>query len=559
MTKTHFSGHWMLLAAGLVLGGCYSGLDGQDGSASASAGQDGGDGADGADGADAEGGDADDDDDDTPDPPEGERTEEGRWRRLTTVQYHNAVEDLLGVDVDTSGFLDDTTRGDSPFPANAGIAPQAIDIDIYWQTAGDVAIEATADLPALLGGCDIGADATGCATAFIDDFATRAFRRPLEDGQRDALLGLFELGAEESATVGLQMIISAVLQSPQFLYITEYGEEIDPGLFALDGYEIASRLSFLLTNSVPDETLLGMAPELTDRDVLVAQAERLIDTPAFLDTLVEAQLHMTHISRLDEVSRSEQEFDAELRESMRNEAAQFIRAVMEEDGTVEGLLTSPIAFPDARLAADVYGFGGDGSRVDVDDGTRVGLLTLPAFLASSPPVESDFEIVYRGNAIRTRMLCDILPPPGADVMFGEPDPDATPREILEQHQEDPACGGCHVLMDNIGFGFLNYDDLGRWHETDTEGPIDASGYVVSGEEHYFDDAAGLSEVLAGLPQLRNCMTKQMFRLALAREPDAADAESMAAVSDIMDAGGGDLRGALIALVSSDAFVLRRGE
>ncbi len=541
----------VLAVGGLVVGGCYQGVGDKPSGSGADGGQD-TDGAEGgADGA------ADAGDDDGPvEPPPGERTEEGRWRRLTSAQYHNAVRDLLGVSVDTSGFLDDTSRGESPFPSNAGIATQALDIDIYWQTANEVAAAATADLSTLVD-CDP-AD-VACATAFVDDFGGRAFRRPLTEGQQAALVGLYETGAEENPAIGFQLVISAVLQSPQFLYLTEYGEEIDPGLFALDGYEIATRLSFLLTNSIPDATLLAQAQSLTNRETLLAEAERLMQTDAFMDAVVDAQLHLTRISRLDEVSRAEVEFDAQLRESMRQEAATFIRTVMAEDGSIEGLFTTPLAFPDQRLAADIYGFGGDGQRVDVTDGTRVGLLTLPAFLASSPPLESDFEIVYRGNAVRTRLLCDTLPPPGADVMFDEPDPNQTAREKLRQHQDDPACAGCHVLMDNIGFGLLNYDDLGRYQATDAEGAIDASGFVASGEQFPFDDAAGLSEVLATLPQLRDCMTQQLFRLALAREPDDADTESMTLVGDVMHDGGGDIRGSLLALVGSDAFVLRRGQ
>lgn len=538
---------WVFALAGLVGGGCYQGVrDGPEGAAAAD-----GEGTDGEAGDDAA-----DDGDGPVQPPPGERTEEGRWRRLTSAQYANAVRDLLGVLVDTSAFLFDTSRGDSPFPDNAGIATQALDIDIYWQTANQVADAATTDMSALVA-CDP-AD-VACATTFIDDFGARAFRRPLTPQQQAALVGLYETGAQESPTVGFQLVISAVLQSPQFLYRAEFGEQIDPGLYALDGYEIAARLSFLLTNSIPDATLLAEAQTLTDRDALLAQAERIMQTDAFMDAMVDAQLHLTHISRLDDVSRAEPEFDAQLRESMRQEAATFVRTVMDEDGTVQGLFTTPLAFPDARLAQDIYGFGGDGARVDVSDGTRAGLLTLPAFLASSPPLESDFEIVYRGNAVRTRLLCDVLPPPGADVMFDEPDPNVTPREKLRQHQDDPACAGCHVLMDNIGFGLLNYDDLGRHMTTDTEGPIDASGFVASEQEHHFDDAAGLSEVLAGLPQTRDCMTRQMFRLALAREPDDADTESIDAVGEVMHDGGGDIRQSLLALIGSDAFVLRRGE
>lgn len=531
---------------GLLPAGCYVGLGRGDGQAAGGA-DDSGAGSGGVD----EGGDG-----TAGDPGPGATTDD-RWRRLTGVQYRNAVRDLLGVEPDISGFLADTARGDSPFPSNAGVGTQEFDIEIYWQTANAVAATATADLPTLLGGCDA-AEAT-CIDAFVERLGRRAFRRPLTDEQKAALVGVYEVGADESPRVGVQLVISTVLQSPNFLYVAEFGSEADDGGFDLDGWEIATRLSLLLTNSIPDDELLGMAEQLVDDEVLLAQADRLMQSDAFLDAMVEAQMHLTHISRLDHVARAEPEFDAELRASMQAEAAAFVRTVLADDGTIAGLLTTPLAFPDARLAEDVYGFGGDGSRVDVDDGTRVGLLTLPAFLASSPPIETEFGLVYRGNAVRTRLLCDPVPPPGVKVEFDGSEEGLTTREKLQQHQENPGCGGCHEMMDNIGFGLVNYDDLGRYAATDEFGTIDASGYVRMGDDKLaFDDARGMAEVLSTMPQLRACMAKQLFRLGTVRDPDGDDDTAMTAVEGELEQDGGDLRAAIRELVASDAFTRRRG-
>lgn len=542
-------------------GGCYTGASvdadgpdaGSDSSPSASGGTDsGGDGS--SDGNDADSGGTDSDGE------PGEPTELSRWRRLTATQYANSVEAILGVRPDTSTFLDDTTLGDSPFPANAGISPQAIDIDIYWQTALAVAQEATAEPSGLYGDCDPTSDGLDtCVDGFIDRFGEEAFRRPLTEAQRAALRSLYEQGADESPERGLQMVIEAVLQSPNFLYVVEFGGDPRPdGIRELDGYELAARLAFFLTDTAPDRALLDDAESLSDPDVLAGHAERLMQTDAFLEALVDAHLHLTHISRIDTVSRAEPEFDAELRDSMKTEARSFLAEVLADPGTVEGLFVTPLAFPDARLAADIYGFGGDGQSTLVDDGSRVGLLTLPAFLASSPPIESDFEPVYRGNAVSARLLCNILPPPTVDTNF----PDAeglSPRERLRQHQEDPSCVSCHVHMDNIGFGLLNYDDLGRYADADAFGPIDASGFVLSGEEVPFDDAQGMGEVLSTLPAVRDCMATQLFRLATARDPDDADDPSLTPVRAALSEGGGDIRRAILHIVQSDAFRTRRGD
>ncbi len=556
MKRARVANRLILVALTGSLGsGCYEGVSGVDASGEDSGASTGtansGEGPDGSSGGGGStGGDSGED---------AEPVETERWRRLTATQYRNSVQSFLGVDVDTSGFLADIARGDSPFPSNAGIAPQAIDIDIYWNTAIAVSEQAIQDVPGLLDGCDPETQgASTCGAEFIERLGRRAFRRPLTESQSTALQELFETGLEDSVERGLELVIQAVLQSPQFLYVVEYGEPAGPGQFQLDGYEVATRLAFLLTNTSPDDTLLAAAEQLDDPQERLRQAERLMQTDAFMDALVDVHLELTHISRLDEVSRSDLEFDEALRDSMTEEAERFIREVMVEDGTVEGLFTTPLAFPDARLAEDVYGFGGDGARVEVQDGTRVGLLTLPAFLASSPPLETNFEVVYRGNAVRTRLLCDTLPPPAVDV-DSEQEDGLSARERLRRHQEDPACSTCHVLMDNIGFGLLNYDDLGRYLAEDDEGPIDASGYILSDEEVGFDDAAGLSEALGVLPQVRECMTTQLFRLALARDPDAADGESLARVNAALSEGGGDIRTALLELVASQTFALRRGE
>lgn len=547
----------VLLATVLIPSGCYSGttLSASDDLQTSGDATDSGGGTDG----DETEGDS-ETDDSGPDTPSGDPTELNRWRRLTASQYANSVEALLGTRPDTGSFIADTAPGDSPFPANAGIAPQSVDVDIYWQSAVAIAEEATADPSGLLGGCDPAADDDdACVNGFIDRFGEEAFRRPLTDDQRLALRGLFELGSAQSVERGLAMVIEAVLQSPNFLYIVEFGVDPAPGgITELDGYELAARLAFFLTDTTPDRALLDAAESLHDPEVLLSHAERLMQTDAFLQALVDAHLHITHISRIDDVSRAEPEFDEELRTSMKTEARSFLAELLVDPGTVEGLFVTPLAFPDERLAADIYGFGGSGAGMLVDDGSRVGLLTLPAFLASSPPIESEFEPVYRGNAVRARLLCDTLPPPTVDTNFPDAG-DLSPRERLRQHQQDPSCAGCHVLMDNIGFGLLNYDDLGRFSQADAFGPIDAAGYVVSDVDAEFGDVQEMGAVLSTLPQLRDCMATQLFRLATAREPDDADAGSLAPVQAALGEGGGDIRTAITQLVLSESFRTRRGD
>jgi hypothetical protein len=493
-----------------------------------------------------------------------------RWRRLTTRQYRNSVRDLLGLEADTAAFLLDTTTG--PFATNALLPPQSSDIEHYQGTAATLAARAVADLPRLLG-CDPGAAGQdGCATRFIEAFAARAYRRPLEAAEKEALAAVYTAGKEESFTAGVRLVVEAVLQSPSFLYLAEFGTGTGAAR-PLSGHEISSRLSYLLWNTMPDAALFAAAAAGTlDRPEGVrAEANRLLSSPRFDEAVSSFHTQLFGTTRLVQegvVSRNPArypEFDPALRAAMIDETNRFVSYLFSRgDGTISTLLSATFSFPSGPLAR-LYGApppGPDG-RVDFTDGSRHGILTQASFLATQPPIETAFQAVLRGKSVRFDLLCQTIAPPPMGVDFSLP-PGAekmTQQQLLRAHQVNPSCRPCHQLMDSVGFGLENYDAIGRHRTRAADGStIDASGELIGTDvDGPFANAAELTAKLARSQDVRRCLANQWFRFALGREPTDADRCSMAALEEAFAVGGGDVRRALGALVGSDAFRYRRGE
>jgi len=497
----------------------------------------------------------------------------GRWRRLTAAQYRNTVSDLLGFSADNAAFLQDSKTG--PFATNADLPPQSGDIDNYQTLAERLAGTAAQNLPALLAGCDPAASGEdACAASFIASFGARAYRHALSDKQRVALSAVYEVGKQESFAKGIELVVEAALQAPEFLYVTEFGAEVPGPLRELDDYELASRLSYLFWNSMPDAALFEKAASgaLKDPAERLAQAERLMQSERFLTSASSFHSQLFRIERLSlpgvisKDSKLNPEFGNELKAAMATEADSFVRYLFSEAGSsVKALLTSKVAFPQGPLLG-VYGLSAApvSGRLDVADGTRSGILTLPGVMTAVPPLPTRHQAVMRGNMIRKELLCNVVPPPNVAVNFELP-PNAdqlSNQELLRAHKDNPSCSGCHEMMDPIGFGFETYDGVGRYITTTAAGDaIDSTGYVqgLDGAQADFSNASQLGEKLAASPSVRSCMATQWFRFALARDPHAGDECSLARVDKVLTTGDGDVRQALLALVSSDSFRIRKGQ
>ncbi len=490
----------------------------------------------------------------------------GTWRRLTQRQYRNTVKDLLGIEPDTSSFLDDSTTGS--FATNTQ-PPQSKDVNAYSVAAEGIARSVTQNLPKLLG-CASVTDA--CAQKFIRDFGSRAYRRDLSTAEYDGLLETYNLGKTESSTQGIAMVLQVVLQSPSFLYLAEFGTKSDGDVSRLSAREVASRISYLLWNTTPDAGLLASAADgrLDGVEGIESESRRLMADPRFASALGDFFIQLLHINKVTNSELVQKsgvpEFDAPMRQAMLAEVRAFVSDALEHgEASVKTLFTASRAFPTGPLLKtyNVAASALSDGRLDLAVGRRAGLLTSPALMAAEPPTPTPYGAVQRGKLVRVSLMCDELPPPPENLMFVTPSDAATTpqRTLLEEHRENPTCVGCHSLMDPIGFGLENYDSIGRYRERYPKGEIiDSSGEILGDTDvdGRFQNAAGLANKLAESKQTRNCLSTQWFRFAQGREPSAADTCATRAFVSAMAEGDGDLPTAVLRFVTSDAFRFRRG-
>jgi len=498
---------------------------------------------------------------------------QGRWRRLTADQYSNAVRDLLGQTTSIAGFLPDSRT--ARFKTNAAFPVEEVDVGTYASKAEYAAKLAVGNLKTLLGGCDTAG--TGgedrCATRFIKDFGERAYRHPLSTDESAALMKVYNMGKAESFSVGIKLVVEAALQAPRFLYMVESGMDDDNGLRKLDGFEVASRLSFLLTGTMPDADLFAAARNgvLDTADGVATHARKMVDSPKFTGEVSRFHIELIGVDALADttaVTKSTTkypDFNDGMRTAMADEMRKFVSYVMEEgSGSVEELMSANYVFPSGPLAK-VYGAGavaGADGRAIIEDGTRKGLLTLAGTQAVHPMLPTPRGAVNRGHMVRRDFLCNVVPPPDVRVEFTLP-PNAemmTAQELLRAHMDNPTCKACHSLMDSIGFGFENYDPLGAYRTHDAGGnEIDATGEIVGiADEGVFNNAGEMVDKLAASPELRECMSTQWFRFAFGRDPEEADACTQAKMISKLKEGQGNIRDAVLSLVQSDAFRFKGG-
>jgi hypothetical protein len=490
-------------------------------------------------------------------------------RRLTAVQFRNTIADLFGASVDSgTSFPEATIDGGFRTNMNANVVTSA-GAEGIEETAIHISQQLTADLGAFVG-CDPAAEGDACVRAFVDRVGATVFRRPLLVEESDRLVALYPtILATEGATPrhGIEAIVQALLQSPQFLYLAEIaGEGAAPGeVVELSGYELAARLSYLLWDTTPDAELLQRAADGSLRDVLDAQARRLLADPRADAVLIGFFEDLTEIQKLASPKDPAvyPEWTPELAVAAHEELGAFVRwVVRESDGNLATLLTAPTTVVNATLAAH-YGVaapqGDEWQVTSLDPTQRAGFLTQPGFLAAHAYAASSSPIA-RGAFVRTQLLCQELAPP-PNVMFEVPavDPNVSTRERLAQHRTDPACAGCHALMDPIGFGLENFDAIGSWRDTEGNAiPIDATGELAAAgvAEPAFNGPIELAALLAGSDRVSACIALQFHRYAQGRSEEDGDAGAIADHRDAFALSGGNLVETLVAFVMTDSFRYR---
>ncbi len=471
-------------------------------------------------------------------------------RRLTAPQLSATVQDVLGAFVEYP-LADETLIG---YRGNTSGSIDTTTARILMTSAEDVVEEVAAELAA-----DTRCQAD-CASLLLDELGPRLFRRPLDDSTRARFEALHAQGVSaEGPAGGVRWVLSAMLQSPRFLYMLEG----DDGGGRLEPYSIASRLSYALWGGPPDQALLDDAAggALDDDEGVRAAVERMLDDARFergLEQFVEQWLSLEELHD-PSVRPDIAALDAATQAALAREPVQLLaHHVRMGSSFAQVLQVSEVA--DEPALSELYGedvLSSDGERAQLDPQRRAGLLTLPGVLAALSHAEQTSPTL-RGRSVLSSLLCAPPPPPPPDVNPTLPPsmPGATTRERLEAHLTSETCAGCHRTMDGIGFAFERFDWLGRSRELDNGKPIDSSAELVIGEDEIMvEGAPELVQALSQRSEVAACMARHFSRFALSvGESDALACE----IGELTADGGRPLRDVLLELMTLP-WMLTRGD
>lgn len=498
-------------------------------------------------------------------------------RRMTRFEYNNTMRDLLG---DTTSPAADFSAEEEALGFNNNAAALVTSEALatkYMLAAEGISERATDPITKVLP-CDpavAGQDA--CALAFIDSFGPRAYRRPLKRAERDAFFALYktafsEVDNADPFRTGIELVIQAALQSPYFLYRVEMGTgEGGEGYSALTDWEMASRLSYFLWGTMPDQALFDRAAAgaLHTKEDIRDEAERMLDDPKAHDAVRELHAQWLDYGRIGNIAKDAMlfpEYSTAIGAMMKEEMRAFIEhAVFDEGGGLSTMLTSSTSYMPPELAA-FYGLStkgmtpGEASKVSFDPTQRAGILTLGVLMTINAHTNQTSP-VHRGKLVREQFLCDILSPPPPDVVFDlpMPDPNSTARERFKQHSEG-SCYECHRLMDPLGFGFENFDATGVYRAKEAGKPVDASGSIVESDVNGdFNGAVELANILADSEDVKRCYVKQWFRFGYGRGETKDDLCMIEDLYTELEGADGDVRSLMIALTQTDAFMFKKVE
>ncbi len=502
-------------------------------------------------------------------------------RRLSSTEYHNTMRDLFGEDlgrrvVDGSRFPETLISSGFSTSAEANIVNTS-ESNAIEDNAGRIAnlIDEDPDrfLTELMP-CDLGAspsdgDIDGCIDTFIDTFGMRAYRRPLTTSESSLARGVYDdVRASQTARSAFAGLVQYFVQAPATLYRVERGVEGEGEfLVPLSGYERATRLSYFLRASMPDQQLFDAARdgELDTIEQVVAHAERLMQDEEFFDVV--DRFHREWLERHDFEWKPPDvfpNFDA-ARGSLDREQGQFLRYVLNDaDGRIQSLLDSSI-YPVNSVLADYYGTSDGGSSEDewvpVELPNRRGLLTQASLMATLAG-STETNAIHRGAFVQTQVLCRPLPALPGNVDIQTPLQDAsglpTARQRLAPLTESGDCSGCHNVINPAGLAFENYDAAGQWRDQENGTDIDASGVLnIDGTNVEFESPVELVEAIARSDEAEECYATNWFRSAVGRSEFSEDSCSLSDLYEATRTADGDVRAMILALVQTDAFLYTR--
>ncbi len=490
--------------------------------------------------------------------------------KLTIPEFTNSLHDLLGTDVPVSELEPDHEVDGFRSIAASIVSVSPLGIARY-ETAVDgaaaVAFASAARAAKVLACLPANATDTACATRAINAFGRRAFRRPLTDVETTRYLALATATAAEpngDLVAGLREAVSAIPQSPSFLYRVELGapSAADGGRTKYTGFEMASRLAAMLWATVPDDALLDAAANgaLATPDGVRAQAQRMISSPKAhqaLSTFVDDLYGMDHLAEAIKDPKLFPAWTDTLREAMHQELLLRIDDVA-FDGKSDflSLYDQKTTFVNNELAK-LYGLPVvpvDGfRRIDLPAGSpRQGVLGSGALLAAYA-LPQRTSPTTRGKFVMETLLCRTVPPPPPGVNTNldvTTNANAPLRQQLEAHRQNATCAACHGLMDPVGLGLENFDSVGAYRLTDKGATIDASGLL---DGVAFANAAELGSLLRNHANAGACVVRNLYTAAQGRTPLPIDAPVLTLLATRFSASGRRADQLLVDVVSSDAF------
>lgn len=494
-------------------------------------------------------------------------------RKLTAIEYRNTIEEAFGMGfvVDFTLPEDQTTNGMTAIAmASTAISPLGVE---QYETAGYEVARLLTETPSLrqtLVNCDGSQIDAGCYTTFLQEYGRKLWRRDLTEPE----VTRYAQSAEHVGTTlgsfwqGLEFAIAGLLQSPHFLYRTEYGESDPerPGLRKLTGLEIASKLSYLITGRPPTTYTLSLAAagQLNTPAEIRAEAERMLANPHTRDNFGMFWIEYFGLQNLEKVTKDTfvyRDYSTATAQSMREETMRVMEyLVFEQNADMRDMFTTTTTFVDSRLAT-IY-------RLEGITGSQFQQITLPAsanragILGHGSVLALHSHSVttspsHRGKFIREALMCQALPPPppNASTVIPDADPAAGPqtfRQRLEDYFDNPACGSCHKAMDSLGFGLENYDAIGRWRVTDNELPVDATG-ELNGIP--FSDGVSLGAAIAQDPATMDCMVRKTYRHVVGRVEGAGDKPLVEELRAGFVASGYKFKDLVLNIAGSEAFLV----
>ncbi len=408
-----------------------------------------------------------------------------------------------------------------------------------------------------------------CATKIVSLLARRAYRRPTTADDVQPLLTFYDLGRRKGTfDAGIQMALRRVLASPKFVFRGEHEPaNLKPGdVYALTGSELASRLSFWLWSSIPDDHLLAeaQAGTLSTGAGMVAQVRLMLADPrasALTTNFAGQWLHLRNLRSIVPNSSEFPDFDDNLRQGLEREAELFFRSIVTEDRSVLDLMTADYTFLNERVAK-LYGipgvYGTQFRRVHLTDDARRGLLGKGAVLMVTSHPDRTSPVVRGKWVLENLVGLPPAPPPPNVPPLKDRDAGAQPRTMrqqMEEHRASPVCAGCHKVMDPIGFALENFDAVGAWRTSDGGAPIDASGQLADGTR--VEGVVALREALVKRPEIFvGTFTEKLLTYALGR---GLTADDMPAVRRIVREAAADnyrFSSLVAAIARSTPFRLR---